>query len=106
MEVIISLCKWIMACGTIFMIAFFVLLGMPQSRLRSVGMQIVKWLTAAGLVLLVISPVDFIPDVIPLLGWGDDAAYLIGAFCAARSARKEGVMRAEPSCLPQEDGDC
>ncbi len=105
MEFIICLSKWIMACGTICVVAFLILLSVPQCRLRSIGMQIMKWLMAAGLILLVVSPIDFLPDIVPVLGWADDLAYLFGAVCAARSASNEGKRRAELDCLPPEDAE-
>lgn len=72
-----------------------ILLALPQCRLRWVGMCMLKWLAVAGLVLLTLSPVDFIPDVIPL-GLADDAAYIVGAVMAARSALKDGRRAALP----------
>lgn len=33
---------------------------------------IVKWVIVAVLALYIISPIDFIPDFIPIVGWIDD----------------------------------
>ena len=33
---------------------------------------IVKWIIIAVLALYIISPIDFIPDFIPVVGWIDD----------------------------------
>ncbi|MCB9386188.1 MAG: DUF1232 domain-containing protein [Bryobacterales bacterium] len=41
---------------------------------------------AAGLFLLTISPIDLIPDVVPVLGWMDDIGYIVGAIAAIRAA--------------------
>jgi uncharacterized membrane protein YkvA (DUF1232 family) len=32
----------------------------------------VKWLVIVLCAIYIVSPIDFIPDVIPVLGWGDD----------------------------------
>lgn len=33
--------------------------------------------------LYIISPIDLVPDVIPVVGWGDDVAVGVGAGAAA-----------------------
>ncbi|AMV22639.1 YkvA family protein [Planctomyces sp. SH-PL14] len=45
-------------------------------------MKLIK-ATFVGFLVLVycISPLDFIPDIIPLLGWGDDLAALVAGGC-------------------------
>jgi hypothetical protein len=44
-----------------------------------------KWVVIALCVLYVISPIDVIPDVIPVLGWGDDVvAGLLGLTTALK----------------------
>lgn len=78
-----------MVCGSIMMIAFMILLSLPQSKLRSVGMEVGKWAMVLAFGILLISPIDFIPDVIPLLGWGDDIGYIVAGIAAAQSALKE-----------------
>jgi len=88
-----SFLKMIVVCGTIFFITTTVLLAMPQSKLRSVGLEMSKWALACGLLLLVPSPLDVIPDVAPVIGWGDDVAYLIAAGFAAKSALAEHSRR-------------
>jgi len=80
-------------CFTIMSLVFVVLLAMPTSKLRSYLIEVVKYVGAAALVLLVISPVDLIPDVLPVLGWGDDVGYLAAAIASIRSARKEAQER-------------
>ena len=95
MSEFIGLVKVLAGCGTVLFIAMLVLLSLPQCRLRSVGVELMKWLTAAGLVFLTVSPIDVIPDVVPLLGWGDDLGYLLGAFTTARSAMSERRRRVE-----------
>ncbi len=41
------------------------------------------WLILILAVLYLISPIDFIPDVIPVLGWIDDAIVVISAILIA-----------------------
>ncbi len=93
MDSLASLMSTGMLCGTVLTIAFLILMALPQSKLRSVGMEIGKWIMAALCAILVISPIDIIPDVIPVLGWGDDIGYVVAAVAAARSAWKERQER-------------
>lgn len=88
-----SFLKVFMVCGTIFSIATLVLMAMPQSKLRSVGLEISKWALACGLLLLVPSPIDVVPDVLPVLAWVDDAAYIVCAIGAAKGAMGERKRR-------------
>lgn len=85
--------KVFVICGSLFFIVMLVLLAMPSSKLRTVGMEIAKWVLCAGCVLLLPSPVDAIPDVIPVVGWLDDLGYIVAAIAAARSALAEGRKR-------------
>lgn len=85
--------KIIVICGTVFFVVMTVLLAMPQSRLRSVGLEMSKWALACGLLVLLPSPVDIAPDGIPLIGWLDDAGYLLAAGCAIRGALKDRERR-------------
>jgi len=88
-----SFLKIFVLCGTFFFVAMLVLLAMPQSRLRSVGMEMSKWAFVVGLLLMVPSPIDVLPDVVPGVGWLDDIGYILGAIVAAGSALKERERR-------------
>lgn len=88
-----SFLKMIVVCGTVFFITMTVLLALPQSKLRSMGLEMSKWALACGLLLLVPSPVDVIPDVVPGLGWADDIGYVVAAGFAAKSALGERKRR-------------
>lgn len=85
--------KVFVMCGTVFFIATAVLLALPQSKLRSVGLEMSKWALVVGLLLLVPSPVDVLPDVVPGLGWLDDIGYIIAAIASAKSALGERKRR-------------
>lgn len=83
-----SLLKLIVFCGTLFFIATVVLLSLPQSRLRSVGIEIVKWAAVGVLAILVVSPIDLLPGV-PF----DDIAYILGALASGNSAVEDRKKR-------------
>lgn len=88
-----SFLKVLMICSTVFFVATAVLLALPQSRLRSVGLEMTKWALVFGLFVLTISPADIIPDVLPGLGFADDLCYIIAAICTAKSALQERKRR-------------
>lgn len=80
-------------CGSLFFIVMLVLLAMPTSKLRTVGMEIAKWVMCAACVFMIPSPVDVVPDVAPVVGWLDDLGYIVAAIAAARGALAEGRKR-------------
>lgn len=70
-------------CGTVLLIAFFICLSLPQSRLREIVMPFVAWSVTALSALYVVSPLDILPDVIPVIGWADDVLAIgVGLFSA------------------------
>jgi uncharacterized membrane protein YkvA (DUF1232 family) len=75
-----------MICATLLALAFFVLLALPESRLRGVFKESLSWCTAGACAVYVVFPIDFIPDFIPVLGWIDDLVVLILGITAAVSA--------------------
>ena len=85
--------KMFVLCGTVFFIIMTVLLALPQSRLRSVGLEMSKWALMCGLLLMVPSPIDVLPDVLPGIGWLDDIGYVIAAIMSGRSAVAERKKR-------------
>lgn len=89
-----SFLRTFMICGTVFFITTLVLLSLPQSRLRSVGLEISRYALAAGLFLMVPSPVDGIPDIAPIVGWLDDVGYIVGGWYAISSGLGERKKRA------------
>lgn len=80
-------------CLTILGIAFLVLLALPSCKLRSCSRAMGKYVMPVVFALLVVSPIDIIPDVIPVLGLGDDVAYILAAITAFRSARSDHATR-------------
>jgi hypothetical protein len=61
------------------MALFLILFALPKSPLRSLVLEVLGW-TGAGLsTAALVSPLDLIPDVIPIVGWGDDVAYILAA---------------------------
>lgn len=85
--------KVFVLCGAGIFIAMLVLLAMPQSRLRCVGLEMAKWTMAVGFLVLLPSPVDVIPDVLPVVGWADDVGYLLASVGAVKSALGERKKR-------------
>ena len=80
-------------CATLLSMAFMILLALPNSKLRSIFLECLKYFMAGILILLVISPIDFLPDIVPIAGWGDDLGYALGAAAAVMSARKNRQER-------------
>lgn len=80
--------KLLALCATAFVVVFLVLLSLPQSRLRSVALEVSKYVIAAACAVLFVSPIDFLP-LIPI----DDIGYLAGGLAAVASARGERQRR-------------
>ena len=74
----------VIAIGGFALIALvLVLLAIPQTRFKSMLTEFLSWLGFVGASGLVVSPIDLIPDVIPVIGWADDAGYgLLALACA------------------------
>jgi hypothetical protein len=59
-----------------------VLLAIPQTRFKSTLTEILAWCGFLGASGLVASPVDLIPDFLPVIGWTDDLGYaLLAVVC-------------------------
>src|SRR5919201_1474856 len=59
-----------------------VLLAIPQTRFKSTLTELLAWFGFLGASGLVASPVDLIPDFLPVIGWFDDIGYaLLALFC-------------------------
>ena len=81
---------------------FIVLLALPGSRLRSFVLEITGWGTAAASAIYVISPLDLLPDIIPVLGWGDD---VVAAVTAISSILLALGMRRQRARLEEREAD-
>lgn len=68
-------------CSTLVFLTMLVLLSLPQSKLRTVGLELSKYAMVFGFVVLVCSPLDLLPGL-PI----DDLFYIVGAILTGRSA--------------------
>jgi uncharacterized membrane protein YkvA (DUF1232 family) len=70
-----------------------VLLAIPQSRFKSTVTEFLAWCGFVGASGFVLSPLDLIPDVIPVIGWADDAGYVLLALACAYIGWKQRHRR-------------
>jgi uncharacterized membrane protein YkvA (DUF1232 family) len=84
----------VIAIGGFALIALvLVLLAIPQTRFKRTLTEFLAWLGFVGASGLVVSPLDLIPDVIPVLGWADDAGYVLVALACAYIGWKQRQYR-------------
>lgn len=96
MSNLVELVKIVVICGTVLVALFLVLLAMPKSKLRSVVLEIGGWTGAVTSAVAVVSPVDLVPDFIPLAGQIDDLGYIVAAIVLgliAYGQRRERLSR-------------
>jgi uncharacterized membrane protein YkvA (DUF1232 family) len=74
--------KIVAILGAVFIVLVLILLAIPGSRLRKV-FSAIYFVVAALLGVYVVSPIDLIPDIIPLLGLSDDAVASVVAVANA-----------------------
>jgi hypothetical protein len=79
-----------MWCGTALLIAFIVLLAMPQSKLREIVLPFIGFAVSALSIAYIFMPLDVVPDFIPIAGGADDLAALAIAIASARTAWNAG----------------
>lgn len=72
--------------GAVIFLAFLILLSLPRSRLRAVMLEVVSWISMGLSAFYVCSPVDLIPDPIPVIGVCDDAVVGAGGFFSLLTA--------------------
>ena len=76
-------------CGTAIVVAFVVLLSLPQSKLRAFLLPIVGWCIAILCAIYCISPIDIVPEaLLGPFGLVDDVGAVVAGIAAVRSAMK------------------
>jgi uncharacterized membrane protein YkvA (DUF1232 family) len=99
--------------GSFALIALvLVLLAIPQSRLKSTLSELLAWCGCLGASGLIASPVDLIPDMLPVIGWTDDLGYaLLALVCGSigwkqrrRRLTRPASRQAIPLALPHTKG--
>lgn len=68
-----DIAKIVAIVGAVLIVLVLILVAIPGSRLRKV-FSAIYFAVAALLGVYVVSPIDLLPDFIPLLGLSDDAA--------------------------------
>ena len=80
--------RMIVVCGSLLLAVFLVLLALPRSKMREVVMPVVGWAVAALSAIYVVSPLDIVPDVIPIAGWLDDGGAVVTGIAGAVMAMR------------------
>ena len=93
MDAFFSFLKVIAIGGFALIALVLVLLAIPQTRFKRTLTECLAWLGFVGASGLVVSPLDLIPDVIPVLGWADDAGYVLVALACAYIGWKQRQYR-------------
>lgn len=90
MTEIFSTIRLLAMIGGGLLLALLILLSLPESRLKEIVQPFVSWAVAAFSVGMILSPIDAIPDLIPVVGWADDAVALVVAVASAMAAMNAG----------------
>ena len=90
MTEIFSTIRLIAVLVVVLLLGFGVLLALPHSRLKEIVQPFVGWAIAALSVAYIVSPLDVLPDLIPVIGWADDLAALAVGIASAVAAMNAG----------------
>ena len=90
MTEIFSTIRLMAILGGGLLLALLVLLSLPQSKLKEIVLPFVGWAIAALSVAYIVSPLDVLPDFIPVIGWADDLAAVAVGIASALSAMNAG----------------
>ena len=90
MNEIFSTIRLMAVLGGVLVLALLILLSLPQSKLKEIVQPFVGWAIAALSVAYIVSPLDVLPDFIPVVGWADDLAALAVGIASAMSAMNAG----------------
>ena len=89
METVFKTMQLALGCGTLLLLAFLVLLALPNSRLRAVVMPVVSWLMVIACGFYVVSPLDVIPEAMfGPFGLVDDIGAGLVGYAAYKLATK------------------
>jgi uncharacterized membrane protein YkvA (DUF1232 family) len=71
------------AIGFFALAALFLVLLATRSQFRALVLEALGWTVASGCAAALVSPVDLVPDFIPVAGQLDDLGYIVvGLLCA------------------------
>lgn len=97
MNEFMGLIRYLFTGSVLFLVVIMILMALPKSRLRGVFLTISGWvmkLLALLCLVYMISPLDVIPDAIPVAGYADDVVALIlgltsaiGGYSTSRAGR-------------------
>ena len=89
MQGIFGVIQTFFLCGTAVVVAFVVLLSLPQSKLRAFLLPIIGWCIAILCAIYCISPIDIVPEaLLGPFGLVDDVGAVVAGIAAVRSAMK------------------